>query len=77
MRAITFFGLIGIHLRGGDLGGGLGGQLGGELIALGLGAAGDADLGEHFRHLAALVDGNGSHAAAADDQDFTHGKSLL
>ena len=72
-----FFGLIGIHLRGGDLRGGLGGQLGGELIALGFSAAGDADLGEHFRHLAALVDGNGGHAAAADDEDFTHGKFLL
>ena len=66
------FGLVGVHLGGGDLGGGLGGQLGGQLVTLCLGAAGDADLGEHFGHLAALVDGNGGHAAAADDQNFAH-----
>ena len=72
-----FLGLVSVHLRGGDLGGGLRGQFGGQLVALGLGAAGDADLGEDFGHLAALVDGDGSHAAAADDQNFAHGKSLL
>ena len=66
------FGLVGVHLGGGDLGGGLGGQLGGQLVTLCLGTAGDADLGEHFGHLAALVDGNGGHAAAADDQNFAH-----
>ena len=43
-----------------------------KLIALGLGTAGDADLGEHLGHLAALMDGNGGHAAAADDQNFAH-----
>jgi len=64
--------VVGIHLCGGDLGGGLGGQLGGQLVALCLGAAGDADLGEHLGDLAALVDGNGGHAAAADDQNFAH-----
>ena len=66
------FGLVGVHLGGGDLGGGLGGQLGGQLVTLCLGAAGDADLGEHLGHLTVLVDGNGGHAAAADDQNFAH-----
>ena len=64
--------MVGIHLCGGDLGSGFGGQFCSQLVALGLGTAGDADLGEHFRHLAALVDGNGGHAAAADDQNFAH-----
>jgi hypothetical protein len=40
--------MVGIHLCGGDVGGGLGGKLCGQLVALGLGAAGDADVGEHF-----------------------------
>ena len=66
------FHLVCIHLCGGDLGGGGGSQLSSQLIALCLGTAGNADLGEHFRHLAALVDGNGGHAAAADDQNFAH-----
>ena len=72
-----FVHLVGVHLGGGDLGGSLGGQFSRELVALGLGAAGDADLGEHFGDLAALVDGDGSHAAAADDQNFAHGRFLL
>ena len=66
------FHLVGVHLCGGDLGGGLGSQLCSQLVALGLGTAGDADLGEHLGHLTALVDGNGGHAAAADDQNFAH-----
>ena len=72
-----FVHLVGVHLGGGDLGGSLGGQLSRELVALGLGAACDADLGKHFGDLAALVDGDGSHAAAADDQNFAHGRFLL
>ena len=71
------FHLVCVHLCGGDLGGGGGSQLGSQLIALCLGTAGDADLGEHFRHLAALVDGNRGHAAAADDQNFAHVDLLL
>ena len=69
--------MVGIHLCGGDVGGGLGGKFCGQLVALGLGAAGDADVGEHFGDLAALVDGDGSHAAAADDQNFAHDDSPL
>ena len=59
--------LVGIHLGGGDLGGGLAGKVGGQLVALGLGAAGDAQLREYIADLAALADGHGGHAAAADD----------
>ena len=67
-----FVHLVGIHLCGGDLGSGFGGQFCSQLVALGLGTAGDADLGEHLGYLTALVDGNGGHAAAADDQNFAH-----
>ena len=67
-----FLGLVGVHLRGGDFSSSLRGQLCGQLVALGLGTAGDADLGKHLGHLTALVDGNGGHAAAADDQNFAH-----
>ena len=69
--------LVGVHLSGGDFSRGLGGQLCSQLVALCLGAAGNADLGKHFGHLAALVDGNGGHAAAADDQNFAHVDSPL
>ena len=72
-----FLGLVRIHLCRGDLGGGFGRQLCRQLVALGFSPAGDADLGKDFRHLAALVDGDGSNTAAADDEDFTHGKFLL
>ena len=72
-----FFCFIGIHLRGGDLRFGFGRQLGRELIALGFGTAGDAQFGKHIAQLAAFVNGNGSNAAAADNKNFAHEKSLL
>ena len=62
-----FLHLVGVHLGGGDLGGGLAGQLGGQGVTLGLGAAGDAQLGKDLADLAALADGYVGHAAAADD----------
>ena len=71
------FHLVCVHLCGGDLGSGGGSQLGSQLIALCLGTAGDADLGEHLGHLATLMDGNGGNAAAADDQNFAHVGLLL
>ena len=61
-----FLHLVGVHLGGGDLGGGLSFQLSGQLVTLGLGAAGDAQLGKHVADLAALADGHVGHAAAAD-----------
>ena len=64
--------IIGIDLRGGDFGLGVRGQLGGEGIALGLGAAGDAQLGENIADLAALGDGDRCNAAAADNKNFAH-----
>ena len=50
-----FVHLVGIHLCGGDLGSGFGGQLCSQLVALGLGTAGDADLGEHLGYLTACL----------------------
>ena len=64
--------IIGIDLRGGDFGLGVRGQLGSEGIALGLGAAGDAQLGENIADLAALGDGDRCNAAAADNKNFAH-----
>ena len=64
--------IIGIHLGGGDFCFGVGGQLCRQGIALGLGAAGNAQLGKNIADLAALGDGYTGHAAAADDQNFAH-----
>ena len=64
--------VVGIDLRGGDFGPGGGGQLGGQRVALGFGAAGDAQLGKDVADLAALGDGDACHAAAADNKNFAH-----
>ena len=64
--------IIGIDLRCGDFGLCVRGQLGSEGIALGLGAAGDAQLGENIADLAALGDGDRCNAAAADNKNFAH-----
>ena len=64
--------VVGIDLRGGDFGPGGGGQLGGQRVALGFGAAGDAQLGKDIADLAALGDGDACHAAAADNKNFAH-----
>ena len=64
--------IIGIHLGGGDFCFGVGGQLCRQGIALGLGAAGNAQLGKNIADLAALGDGYTGHAAAADNKNFAH-----
>ena len=64
--------VVGIDLRGGDFGPGGGGQLGGQRVALGFGAAGDAQLSKDVADLAALGDGDACHAAAADNKNFAH-----
>ncbi|MPN25516.1 hypothetical protein SDC9_172928 [bioreactor metagenome] len=58
----------GVHLGGGDLGGGLAGKLLLKRVTLGDRAAGDAQVGEYLAVLAALLNGDGRHAAAADDK---------
>ena len=72
-----FLHLVCIHLCGGDLGGGQGGQLFGQGVALGLGAAGDAQFGEHLRGLAAFLDGDRGDTAAANDENSAHDSTLL
>ena len=69
--------VVGIHLGGGDLGGGLALQLFFQRVALGQGAAGDAQLGESSAVLAAFLDGHLGDAAAADNKQFAHGDTLL
>ena len=72
-----FFHLVGVHLGSGDLGGSLARQLGGQLVTLGLGAAGDAQFGEHLRGLAAFLDGDRGDTAAANDENSAHDSTLL
>ena len=64
--------VVGVDLGGGDAGRGLARKLRGEAVALGLCAAGDAQVGEHLADLAALLDGDGGDAAAADDENLAH-----
>ena len=65
--------VVRIHLGGGDFGFGDGGQFFGQGVALGFGAAGDAQFGENIADLAAFLDGDTGNAAAADDKNFAHG----
>jgi len=60
--------VVGVHLRGADrpL------DLRGDLAAFLLGAAGERDLGEHFRPLRALVRHHLADAARADDEYLGH-----
>src|SRR5699024_8123165 len=64
--------IVGVHLGGGDFGFGGGGQFFGQGVALGFGAAGNAQLAENVADLAALLDGYAGDAAAADDKNFAH-----
>src|SRR5699024_4629300 len=65
--------IVGIHLGGGEFGFGGGGQFFGQGVALGFGAAGNAQFGENVADLAALVNGDAGNAAATDDKNFAHG----
>src|SRR5699024_6011906 len=65
--------IVGVDGHGGDLHRGAGGfQLGLQGVALGDGAAGDAQLGESLEILAALLDSDRGDAAAANDKQFAH-----
>ena len=62
-----FLRMVGIDLGGSDAGFGGRRKLGGQTVALLLGAAGDAQIGEYIAYLTAFVNRDGRNAAAANN----------
>src|SRR5690606_3406914 len=67
--------VVGIHLGGADGAALHALDVGGDGLALGLGAAGQQDVGKHLGQLRAFVGDDAADATGADDDDFCHGST--